>query len=224
MGIGMRNEEFRVLIITGGYVEDALVKRRLAQEAYDMVIAADHGLDAADRLHIVPDYILGDFDSAEKSVLEKYRLGSTPMEKYPVQKDKTDTQIAIETAILHHATYIELIGATGSRLDHTMANLSLLLIPLQRKIDACIIDSNNKIYLKKESFYIEKNSQYGNFVSLLPFDGSVKGLTLKGFQYPLQSYFLSAGSSVGISNEIVAKQAFVEFDEGILAVFETRDE
>jgi thiamine pyrophosphokinase len=219
----MTYKKNKILIITGGCIDDELLLSRCRNEKYMMVIAADHGLDAADRLKIPLDYIVGDFDSVDEFVLEKYRRNKIPIETFPTEKDKTDTQIAIEIAILHNAESIELIGGTGSRLDHTMANLHLLMLPLLQNIDACIIDSYNKIYLKKESFDIVKKSQYGNFVSLLPFSPSVIGLTLTGFKYPLQSVILSAGSSLGISNEIVAEEVFVTFEDGILAVFETKD-
>lgn len=145
------------------------------------------------------------------------------MEVFPREKDKTDTQIAIELALMRGAEDIELMGATGSRLDHTLANLHLLLLPLQLKREACILDGNNKIYLKDTSFLIEKGKQYGNYVSLLPFSEKVEGLTLKGFQYPLDGIILEAGDSLGISNEIVEEQAAVEFSKGILLVIESLD-
>ncbi len=219
----MKEKSNKVLIITGGRVDDALLVRRQKEQEYSMIIAVDHGLEAADRLGIAPDYIVGDFDSVPEATLQKYREKATPMEVFPREKDKTDTQIAIELALMRGAEDIELMGATGSRLDHTLANLHLLLLPLQLKREACILDENNKIYLKDTSFLIEKGKQYGNYVSLLPFSEKVEGLTLKGFQYPLDGIILEAGDSLGISNEIVEEQAAVEFSKGILLVIESLD-
>jgi thiamine pyrophosphokinase len=79
------------------------------------------------------------------------------------------------------------------------------------------------IYLKKQSFSILKSQQYGSFVSLLPFTEQVRGLTLKGFKYPLDKIILTAGSSLGISNEIKEDEGIVEFASGILLVTESRD-
>ncbi len=213
----------RILIITGGFIEEAFLRELLRKEAYSMIIAADHGLMMADRLHIPLDYILGDFDSVPEEILNKYREGSVPIKTYPTEKDKTDTQIAIELALKHAPVTIDLVGATGSRLDHTLANLHLLLLPMQLKVDAFLLDRYNRISLRHSSFYLTKAGQYGDYVSLLPFTGEVRGLTLTGFKYPLEQVTMTLGSSLGISNEIAAEEARVEFNEGILIVFETRD-
>jgi thiamine pyrophosphokinase len=219
----MNNGVNRVLIITGGRTEEVFLSELFRREQYSMIIAADHGLEAVDKLGIPVDFIVGDFDSVPESLLKKYRENSTPIETFPREKDKTDTQIAIELALLHNATSIDLVGATGSRLDHTIANIHLLLLPLQRMIETCIIDSNNKIYLKQTNFSVERSRQYGDYVSLLPFSDQVSGLTLRGFKYPLEAVILTTGSSLGISNEIQEDLAQVEFSKGILLVIESKD-
>jgi thiamine pyrophosphokinase len=219
----MEQKENKILIITGGCVDDAFLSDCLRQEQYSMIIAADSGLAAADRLNIELDYIVGDFDSVSETVLQKYRKLSTPIKTFPKEKDKTDTQIAIELALMNHAVHLDIIGATGSRLDHVLANIHLLLLPMQLKVRASLIDGNNRIYLKQESFTLKKQEQFGDYVSLLPFTEKVRGLTLRGFKYPLNQIVLTSGNSLGISNEIVEEEASVEFTEGILLVIESRD-
>lgn len=216
-------KENRVLIITGGHTEEELLRSLVEREQFHMIIAADMGLAIADRLKLELDYIVGDFDSVSDEVLMKYRNKSTPIETFPREKDKTDTHIAVELALMHNATSILIAGATGSRLDHGMANIHLLLLPMQVGITAAMIDSNNKIYLKNKSFKLEKSKQHGDYISLLPFTEKVSGLTLKGFKYPLDHITLTAGSSLGISNEILEDIAEVELSDGILLVIEARD-
>lgn len=216
-------KENRVLIITGGHTEEELLRSLVEREQFHMIIAADSGLAIADRLKLELDYIVGDFDSVSDEVLMKYRNKSTPIETFPREKDKTDTHIAVELALMHNATSILIAGATGSRLDHGMANIHLLLLPMQVGITAAMIDSNNKIYLKNKSFMLEKTKQHGDYISLLPFTEKVSGLTLKGFKYPLDHITLTAGSSLGISNEILEDIAEVELSDGILLVIEARD-
>lgn len=213
----------RILIITGGQIDAEFLNKLVQQKPYTMIIAADRGLQAADHLKLPLDYIVGDFDSVPKQILEKYREKSTPIKTFPSEKDKTDTHIAIEMALMHTPTDIDIVGATGNRLDYVLANLDLLILPLHLNINACILDPNNKIYLKKHSFTIKKKEQYGDFVSLLPLSYQVRGLTLRGFKYPLGGITLTAGSSLGISNEIVDEDAVVEFQEGILTVVEAKD-
>ena len=219
----MNKDGNSVLIITGGRIDESFLLELLRREQFSMIIAADHGLLAVDKLGITPNYIVGDFDSVPEEILNKYRESSTPIDTFPREKDRTDTQIAIELALRYDVTSIMLVGATGSRLDHTMANIHLLLLPLQLNIAACIIDEYNKIYLKTESFRIVRQEQHGEYVSLLPFGDEVYGLTLSGFRYPLDRIVLTAGSSLGISNEIINEIAEVEFSKGTLLVIEARD-
>ncbi len=217
------HKENKVLIITGGQVEEAFLTALLAKNKYHMIIAADSGLTAVNLLKLTPHAIVGDFDSVPEEILEHYRDSNTPIHTFPREKDKTDTQIAIELALQADATDIHIVGGTGSRLDHTLANIHLLLLPLQLQVNACILDAHNKIYLKQNNFTIKKQEQFGEFLSLLPFTERVTGLTLKGFKYPLEEVVLIPGSSLGISNEITSELARVELSEGILLVMETRD-
>lgn len=219
----MTNKEKKILIISGGQVENAFLSDRVKETQYSMIIAADRGLMAADQLNLPLDFIVGDFDSVSETVLNKYHELSTPIDTFPREKDKTDTQIAIELALMHNPTSIDIVGATGSRLDHVLANIHMLMLPLQLAINAYIIDKSNKIYLKNESFSLKKREQFGDYVSLLPFSEKVSGLTLKGFKYPLDHITLSSGNSLGISNEIWEEEAQVDLSEGILVVIESRD-
>lgn len=222
-GEGMNSRDNKILIISGGTIVDSFLTELVRKEAYSMVIAVDHGLIAADRLNIGLDYIVGDFDSVSEQLLKKYQEISTPIQTFPAEKDKTDTQIAMELALMHNAAEIQIVGATGTRLDHILANIHLLMLPMQLKINAFLLDPNNKIYLKNESFKLQKAKQYGDYISLLPFGERVSGLTLTGFKYPLHRITYSAGSSLGISNEIKEEEAGIEITEGILVVIEARD-
>lgn len=221
--VSMKKSDTKILIITGGQISSSFLSDLVVKESYSMIIAADKGLIVADQLNLPLDFIVGDFDSVSESVLKKYEERSTPIRTFPREKDKTDTQLAIELALMHNPFGIDIVGATGSRLDHVIANVHLLMLPMQLKVNACILDPNNKIYLKHESFTVNKSSQYGNYVSLLPFSEKVSGLTLRGFKYPLNHIVLAYGSSLGISNEIMEEIAQVELTGGILLVIESRD-
>ncbi len=218
------------LILTGGYIDNNLLQDFLVTHEILWVIAVDKGLMAAHQLSLPVDVVIGDFDSVDHAVLSEYTNGST--QKKPVvvklqpEKDMTDTQVALEYGIqlLENTDgEIALVGATGTRIDHMIANISLLSIPLSYGVKACILDRNNKVYLKKESFHISKKEAYGDYISLLPMNEEVTGLTLKGLKYPLDEYTLTWGNSLGISNEIVEKEAYISFTSGVLIVIEARD-
>ena len=170
----------KILILTGGDIDQSFLKSLIDQVNYSLVFAVDRGLLAADKLKIEPDYILGDFDSVPEDILLKYRTMSIPIISFPKMKDKTDTQIAFEKAIEHNAKVIDLVGATGSRMDHTMANMDLLMLGLEWGISASI-GSNNKIYLKKESFVIRKEISMVTLYPYFPFlpkRACIKGLNI----------------------------------------------
>lgn len=224
MFIKMRNNNTpKLLIITGGNIDEVFLRKLVDINQYSEIIAADHGLVAGDYLNLPLDFIVGDFDSVPKDIIDKYGRNNVPIFTFPTEKDKTDTELAIELAIQQGAKSIDIVGATGSRLDHTLANMHLLTIPLKKGVEAYIIDANNKFYLKKDSFAIQKNNQYGDYISFLPFHGDVKGLSLKGFKFPLDNVILSAGESICISNELVDDTGEVCFTEGTLMVFEAKD-
>lgn len=223
MVISTESNNKKILIVTGGYLEEEFLQTLLSKEKYSIIIAADRGLLALDILSIKPDYILGDFDSVPLDVLAKYKGKTIPIDIYPSMKDKTDTHIAFEKALSLNPSIIDLVGATGSRMDHTISNIDLLMLALNQGVSARILDSNNKIYLKKDSFSIYKEGQHGDFISLLSFSFQVNGLKLHGFRYPLDGITLEAGSSLGVSNELVSEEGRVEFDDGVLLVLETKD-
>ena len=213
----------KILIITGGDIDNIFLKEHMLKENYSLIIVADSGLEAVDRLGIKVDHIVGDFDSVSQDLLEKYNKTSVEIHRFSKEKDKTDTEIAIGLALMQDPARIDIIGAIGSRVDHTVANINLLLLPLGKGIEANILDANNRIYLKDKGFTIDKASQFGKYISLIAFFGPVEDLILKGFKYPLDGIKLDFASSLGISNEIVDERAIVEFSRGILLVVEALD-
>ena len=174
------------------------------------------------------DYILGDFDSVPSDILEQYRTYAKEkqhitMKKYNPEKDETDTQIAITLATELEADEIVILGATGTRIDHMLANIHLLYIPLKQNRKACIIDEHNKIYLIDQNTTLIKDKLYGSYLSLLPLTETVKHVTLEGFKYPLLKRTLHVGESIGISNEVVSPKANILLESGILVVVESKD-
>jgi thiamine pyrophosphokinase len=213
----------KILIITGGYIKEGLLESLIRKEKYSFVIAADKGLVSANRINLKPDYIIGDFDSVPPKLLSEYKAKAIPVETFPKMKDKTDTHIALEIALGYNPSFIDIVGATGSRMDHTISNIELLMNALNQDVNVRILDENNCIYLKNKNFIIKKSEQYGDFISLLAFSNQVNGLKLVGFKYPLNCVTLTKGSSLGVSNELLEEEGRVYFEEGILAVIEARD-
>lgn len=211
----------RTLIINGGNINYDFASVYIKNTKFDKIIAVDGGLIFADKMNIIPDYIIGDFDTVQSSLLDKYNTQSKIIKYNPI-KDNTDSEIAINYACDINSTEIVIIGATGKRMDHTLANIEILVTPLRKGIEAYIIDEYNKIYLIDNLKIISKNEQYGNYVSLIPLT-KVEGLTLKGFKYPLDNYTYDIGISIGISNELEAENGIIKLIDGILIAIESRD-
>jgi MAF protein/thiamine pyrophosphokinase len=213
------------LIVTGGNVDIAFASDFLKKQRWDGVIAADHGLEACLQLGVDVDYLIGDFDSIRQDVLEKTKKMQMQVLKYPSEKDETDTELAIYTAIEHGAQDIQILGATGTRLDHTLANIHLLKQVYKKGIQASIIDAYNRIRLILPGttvFY--KDEMFGKYISFLPLEGDIYHAVLRGFHYSGDDIHFLAGTSLGVSNEVVAEKAELTIDEGRLIMIESRDE
>src|SRR2546421_11375854 len=115
-----------IVIFAGGTLEpgEAFYK---AIAGADMIIAADSGAATALRYGCTPAIVVGDFDSLDKQLVEQLRAGGSRTVSVAVEKDETDTELAVQLAIEQGATEITLLGALGgARFDHTMANVLLL--------------------------------------------------------------------------------------------------
>lgn len=214
------------LIISGGNEDYEFIKTVYDEYKPEIVIAVDRGLKVANKLSIEVNYIVGDFDSIEKEVLEEYREKSTGpiVRKLNVEKDETDTEVAIDLAISLMLSHILIVAATGTRLDHTIANIGLLEKALTRAVWCKIIDKNNLISLHDKDIILKKVDSVGRNFSLIPYTKEVKGLSIDGAKYNLSNYNLKLGISIGISNYIEKDTLVIRFKDGMLLFFETDDE
>lgn len=212
------------LIITGGSMDDTFALAFLKKHRFDRVIAADSGLESAWRLNIRPDIAVGDFDSVKPDILSRYQGDpAVSFESHSPVKDYSDTELALELGVLEGWKEIVILGGTGTRMDHTLGNIHLLCGPLNAGISCCIVDGYNKISLLKEGRRFLKKECFGDFISFLPLTTQVRGITLKGFRYPLVNRDIRIGSSLCISNELVEEEGSLRFREGILICIESRD-
>lgn len=216
----------QALIVTGGSIEDAFVLKFLKENPCDLIIAADSGMEFFYRNGLVPNEIVGDFDSVTAGILEFFRENNPQIKirKFQPEKDETDTELALRTAINAGCKKIWLLGAIGTRLDHVLGNIHLLGMAMEQECECIILDSCNRIRMLQHGMKILREEQYGEYISLFPFTPTVKGLTLRGFKYPLEKYELQCYHSLGVSNEISQDEAEISFEEGVLLMVESRDE
>jgi thiamine pyrophosphokinase len=191
---------------------------------YDIVIAADSGMEVLYRHHLTPDIIVGDFDSVSPEALSFFRdSDSIEFEELNPVKDDTDTEYALRDAISRGVHSVTILGGTGSRVDHVLGNICLLGAGLASDVEVEIVDPHNRIRMIDSSITIRKKEQYGTAVSLIPFSDEVTGVTLTGFKYNLSEYTMKGFNTLGISNEIADEEATVSLKSGYLLVVESRD-
>ena len=217
----------KLIIVAGGSCEPDWLKENTAPLVKKASVWKCMGVDAGTltllKAGLRPDFVIGDFDSVTPKERERILKDFPQQTVLQPEKDDTDTEAALRLAVQLQAEEIRIFGASGSRLDHTLANLRLLDIPFQAGIPATMENPNNRIRLMSGELHISKKEQYGRYVSLLPFDGRVRGLTLTGFQYPLVDGEIPFATSLGISNEITGEEGVIRLREGRLLVMETCD-
>ena len=210
----------KVLIIANGEIRDIQkVKAMLPQ--VDYTICADGGVRYARDLGVVPDLIVGDFDSLPDEVLREYSMAGIPIKRYPAEKDKTDMQIAVDTAVDMGARQVYLLGAFGSRWDHSYANMLMLYRLARRGIKAQILDSHNVVMVSSGKVEIE--GEIGQTLSLLPLSGDVRILRTDGLKYPIVDGILPLDFPYGVSNVLVKSRAEVDVGSGWIVVVIARD-
>ena len=213
----------RTLIVSGGEVEEKLFKEISLNNKIEYIIASDRGLELLDKLNVIPNYIIGDFDSIDKNILERYiNNKETTIKRLNPEKDYTDTHMAIKLAIELKSTEITILGAIGTRIDHTIANIHILRECLEKNIECKVINNNNEIQLINKKTILKLDNNY-KYISLIPLTTKVKGINLKGFKYQLLNATLEIGHSIGVSNEQIEEFAQIDLKEGILILIKSRD-
>lgn len=212
----------QIYIFTGGLLTKAMLSSANLNQA--VIIGVDRGAEWLMENGIIPDYFIGDFDSVSNtflvSIRDKY---ADRINQYRSEKNETDTELAMRLAISLKPDKVFIYGAIGTRLDHVIANIHLLLKAEEEGIVSMIIGSNNRIQLllPYRNKLIEK-SEF-NYVSLLPFSEEVNGIYLSGFKYPLHNATMKHGNPYGVSNEIIESNGSISIDEGILLIVESKD-
>lgn len=209
-----------ILVVAGGYA-DLDFLRCVIDEKERYIIGVDRGLESLDALGVKADLAVGDFDSVPQHIKDIYDEGH--IIKLNPQKDYTDTHVAVKEALKRKPETVILVGATGGRLDHMLANINLLSICTKENVQAFMLDKKNKIRIIDRPVSIKKTCQYGVYVSLVPFTDKVTGITLNGFKYKLTDKTLVRNETIGISNEIEREEGFITFESGELMVIESKD-
>lgn len=210
----------KALIVLNGKIEDLNKLKRLGKES-DFILCADGGTNYCLKASLIPDMVIGDLDSIFDDTLEQIKKHNIPIEKFPTKKDKTDAELSIDYLVREGFKDIILVGATGNRIDHTLANLLLLTKLNQKGINSRIVDNNNTIYIVDKELTLTKEED--TFLSIVPITNSGIIITLRGFEYELERVGIEFGSTFGISNRIREERGYILVHEGQCLVTVSKD-
>lgn len=211
----------KAVIIGNGDINDYSLLKEYIMIYDSIVICCDGGLRHAFKANIIPDYIMGDFDSASEELIQYYKKQNIVFKSFPKKKDKTDMEIGIDFAIEKEVEEIFVFGGMGSRFDHTLANAHILLLANRNGINAKLINENNIISVVDEEIHI--NGKKGDLISLIPLTTEVKGITTFNLEYELINADIKIGTSIGISNVFQRDEIIIKIKEGLLFVIQSKD-
>jgi thiamine pyrophosphokinase len=207
----------RAIIVANGSVEENEIYTEAVQ-ADDLIIAADGGALIALKLGLQPQVVIGDMDSLPPEIRVDLEERGCQFVAHSPRKDETDTELAVRYALQAGAQEIVLLGATGDRLDHTLANVLLLGMPQLERVPATIVAGNTQVWLLRGGYELELGGTIGNIVTLLPLGQDAIGVSTDGLEWPLHDDTLRFGSARGISNVMTAPEARVRLHQGCLLV------
>ena len=178
----------------------------------DCVIAADGGVKILEKLNITPDYILGDFDS----------LGYVPkgdnVIRYKVMKDDTDMMLAVGLAMEKGYNNIVIYGGTkGKRIDHTFANIQVMLYASKRDVNIKMIDDVNTYYMITNRKITIPKQEKGD-LSVFAIGGDAKEVTIKGALYHAEKVTIEPDSTLSVSNSFIGNEVEIEVKDGSLLI------
>lgn len=179
---------------------------------FDLVIAADGGVDVARRLGRAVDVVVGDLDSASGAGLDWARTCGARIERHPAVKDSTDLELALARAA-SEASSIHVIGSLWGRVDHAAAGLAVLASDrwAHRVVSACIDEARIDVVRGWRTL----GGRAGDLLSLLAMGGAAR-VSATGLEYPLDESLLDPAEARGVSNVIVDPPPVVEVTSGVV--------
>jgi thiamine pyrophosphokinase len=215
----MQSQSNRAVLFVNGDVKNyTLVQKILLPD--DFIIAVDGGLRHVNALHLTPDLLMGDLDSVSEEEVADLRVLGVQVEQYPREKNETDLELALSWAVDKGFRIIRIVAGLGGRLDQTLGNLCLLMLPRLATCDLRMEDGMEEVFMIRKEWTV--TGEAGDTISLLPLNEPASGVLTDGLYYPLKQETLLPEHTRGISNTMLGKQAHINLDAGTLLCIHTR--
>ncbi len=211
--------EYAVIVSGGEIGENPLHVQRVLDllRGASLVVAADSGAAFLRRHGIVPDILVGDFDSCDPSTVDELESQGARVIRLSRHKDKTDTEVALDIVGDRGHRKVFVIGALGgARKEHSLANV-MLAEPYARKgLDVLLVSGSTMVCSISDHSQRPFVGKAGDWISLFPVTRKVTGVSTYGLKFPLHEATLLRGSTYGVSNEMMGEEALVRIDRGFL--------
>ena len=206
------------LVITGGDAPRSDSLDRLALPARDriLVIGADSGVHHAHALGLKVDIAVGDFDSIDPEVLDSLR--GCEIRRHPVDKDATDLELALDTALESGAERAVVIGGHGGRLDHLLGNAFVIAARRYEPLALRAIMGDALVAVVHPGRDLELAGEPGANITVLAMHGAATGVDIEGLVWPLNDAVVHPGSTLGLSNRFLTTSALIRVRTGTLLV------
>ncbi|NLY09913.1 MAG: thiamine diphosphokinase [Tissierellia bacterium] len=208
-------------LVIGGGCDVDIDLLSLELEDSDLIICADRGIEYLIQMGVQPDFLMGDFDSFTGELPSDFE-GNTKVLTYPRDKNDTDMQLAVDFALEKGCTELILMGAVGTRMDHTQGNISIVVQNELKGVSTIIKGKQNIIQAVKgpKNIIIETDKPY---VSAIPV--SIEGINIstEGFKFEVENLFISHGDTRGISNTLLKANGVLKVNSGTALVIFAED-
>lgn len=185
----------------------------------DLLIAADGGIEILKKCGMIPDFLIGDFDSAKGRTVRSYKGGKTQIVRFAVEKNETDGMIALKLALERGADCVVLLGGLGKRTDHALANIMLLQYAHGRGVPMIIEDRYCQVTLASGETQV--HGKIGQTISILPWIGPCTVTSDDSFHYPLKELYMAQDDPVGVSNVLTKPEARLTI-QGLALIFKIK--
>jgi len=202
----------RALVFAEGDAPPPQVRTVLPRDA--VVIGADSGVEVAWSLGRTVDVAIGDFDSIDPSTLERTEAAGATILRHPRDKDATDLELALDTAMTLGMDAATIVGGHGGRMDHFVANCALIT---SDRYAGMTVDAYFDIaHLQVVRSHVRLTGNAGDLATLLAVGGPADGVRTTGLRFPLDGETLHPGFTRGVSNEMLGREATVTVAHGCL--------
>lgn len=205
----------KAVVMSGGTTPDEDYFYQTILGDYQFRVAVDMGMNVFHRLGLRPDVLVGDLDSICRDI----DISQINVHKFPKDKDKTDTELAIDLCMAQEFDYIDILGGIGNRLDHTLANAYLLVYADRVGNQVRLRNSHHTIYLLTKEKPVCIRGTKGDTISLIPITAKIQGVNIKGCRWEIENSDIFRGQSRGVSNCLEKEQAHILAQHGMAFVF-----